>query len=173
MNKMNTKVIWVTRTAMFIALLIVMQGTTAMLGNTIITGSLVNMMLVISVMFGGLWSGIAVAFLSPVFASFFGIAPPFPIIIPFIAMGNGALVIVWHLFMNQKIIALILGAVAKFIVLYVGVALIVVPVVLGLPEPQATVISGVFSVPQLITALIGGGIALAIWPVLSKAQGQP
>ena len=174
------KIIWITRTAMFIALLIVMQAVTSPLGNTLITGSLVNMMLAVSVIFGGLWSGIAVAFISPFFASVFGIAPPFPIIIPFIAAGNGALVIVWYFVSKlnfqkpwvSSVAAMILGAVAKFLVLYVGVAVIVVPIILGLPEPQASVISGVFSLPQLITAIVGGTLALLMSPVLKRAQSK-
>ena len=173
------KIIWITRTAMFIALLIVMQAVTAPLGNTLITGSLVNMMLAVSVIFGGLWSGIAVAFISPFFASVFGIAPPFPVIIPFIAAGNGALVIVWYFVSKlnfQKLwvslAAMILGAVAKFLVLYVGVTMLVVPIILGLPEPQASVISGVFSFPQLITALIGGTTALLVSPMVMRAQSK-
>jgi len=174
------KIIWITRTAMFIALLIVMQAVTAPLGNTLITGSLVNMMLAVSVIFGGLWSGIAVAFISPFFASIFGIAPPFPVIIPFIAVGNAALVVVWYFvsklnFRRQwvsLVAAMTLGAVAKFLVLYVGVTLIVVPIILGLPEPQASVISGVFSFPQLITALIGGATALLISPMVMRARSK-
>ena len=174
------KIIWITRTAMFIALLIVMQAVTAPLGNTLITGSLVNMMLAVSVIFGGLWSGIAVAFISPFFASIFGIAPPFPVIIPFIAVGNAALVVVWYFvsklnFRRQwvsLVAAMTLGAVAKFLVLYVGVTLIVVPIILGLPEPQALVISGVFSFPQLITALIGGATALLISPMVMRARSK-
>lgn len=174
---MTNKIRWITRTALCIALLVVMQLTTAPLGNTLITGSLVNMMLVISVIIMGLWSGIAVSFLSPIFASFLGIAPPFPIIIPFIGLGNAALVVVWHLLAHKVIwkqnasyaLALVLGAFAKFIVLYIGVAVILVPMVLQLPEPQASVISGIFSIPQLVTALAGGVIALCVLPVLKKA----
>jgi len=174
------RIIWITRTAMFIALLIVMQAFTAPLGNTWITGSLVNMMLAVSVIFGGLWSGIAVAVISPFFASLFGIAPPFPIIIPFIAAGNGALVIVWYFVSKlnfqkpwvSSTAAMILGAVAKFLVLHIGVTMIVVPIVLELPQPQATVISGVFSFPQLVTALIGGTVALIISPMVMRARSK-
>ena len=48
MNKEKT--LWITRTAIFVALLVVLQAATAALGNTIITGSVVNMLLVVSVM---------------------------------------------------------------------------------------------------------------------------
>ena len=170
------KITWITRTAMFIALLIVMQAVTAPLGNTLITGSLVNMMLVVSVMIGGLWSGAAVALMSPVFARFLGIGP-FWAIVPFIMLGNLVLVLCWFFIANREFLnprlsylaALFLGAVSKFLVLHIGVSMIAVPIILGLPEPQATVVSGVFSVPQLFTAIIGSFIALAILPILKRA----
>jgi hypothetical protein len=57
-------------------------------------------------------------------------------------------------------------------VLYVGIVRIAVPVLLGLPERQAAVISGMFSLVQLITALIGGALAAVILPVLQKAVGK-
>jgi hypothetical protein len=65
--------------------------------------------------------------------------------------------------------AAVTGAVCKFLTLYVGIVMVAVPLLLNLPEPQAAVISNMFSVPQLFTALIGGGIAVIILPVLEKA----
>ncbi len=43
------KTLWITRTAVFLALLVVMQAVTAPLGNTIVTGTLVNALLAVSV----------------------------------------------------------------------------------------------------------------------------
>ena len=61
------------------------------------------------------------------------------------------------------------AALAKFLILYVGIVQIAVPLLLELPEPQAAVISNMFSIPQLLTALLGGGIALLVLPTLKKA----
>jgi ABC-type Co2+ transport system permease subunit len=75
-------------------------------------------------------------------------------------------------FANKYIVrcaAAVSGAVCKFLTLYVGIVLVAVPMLLNLPEKQAAVVSGMFSVPQLFTALIGGGIAVIILPVLEKA----
>ncbi len=173
---MKNRVLWITRTALFIALLIVAQAATAPLGNTIITGSLVNLILVIAVMTCGLSSGLIVAMISPVLAKFMGIGP-FWELIPFIALGNAVLVTVWHFIGNMKIggklvayiIALSAAAIAKFITLYMGVVVIAVPLILNLPEKQAGVISGMFSFPQLLTASIGGAVAILILPTLKKA----
>lgn len=170
------KILWITQTAIFIALLIVLQAATAPLGNTLITGTVVNLLLIISVMTCGFASGASVAVVSPVLAKFFGIGP-FWALIPFIAAGNIVLVLVWHLIGNRNmgkqyvshISALVAGAAAKFLTLYVGVVQLAVPFLLGLPEPQAKVVSQMFSIPQLFTALAGGIIATIILPSLKKA----
>lgn len=171
------RILWITQTAVFIALLIVLQAAIALLGTPLITGSIVNLLLITSVMTCGPFSGLTVAVVSPVVAKFLGIGPLWALI-PFIAVGNIVLVLIWHfignLSLNGKeypvyIIALIVAATAKFLVLYIGIVKIAVPVFLGLPEPQAMVISNMFSIPQLITALVGGALAVALFPRLKKA----
>ncbi len=171
------KILWITRTAAFVALLVVVQGATAALGNTIVTGTLVNALLISAVMTGGLWSGIFVAVVSPVMAKLIGIGPLWSLI-PFIAAGNLVLVIVWHFVGGSsripryaaRIMALTGAAAAKFLVLYLGIVKIAVPLLLKLPDPQATVISGMFSVPQLITALLGGIVALPVLAAIKRAD---
>lgn len=66
-------------------------------------------------------------------------------------------------------IALAAAATAKFLVLYLGIVQITVPFLLRLPAPQAAVISSMFSIPQLLTALLGGGVALLVLSPLKKA----
>lgn len=85
MNKERT--LWITRTAIFVALLVVLQAATAALGNTIITGSVVNMLLVVSVMTCGMMSGLCVSVISPIMAKLIGIGPLWSLI-SFIAAGN-------------------------------------------------------------------------------------
>ena len=174
------RIYWITRTAILIALLIVMQAVTAPM-SMFVTGSIVNLLLIISVMTCGLASGLSVAVVSPVLAKLFGIGPLWSLI-PFITLGNISLILVWHFIGNHKAknailpysIALVSAAVAKFAVLYIGIVLIAVPMILGLPEPQAGVISNMFSIPQLITASIGGAVATVVLPILKSAlkKGQ-
>lgn len=175
--KNKERILWITHTAVFIALLIVLQAATAPMGNILITGTIVNLLLIVSVMTCGLASGLSVAVISPIIAKFFGIGPLW-FLIPFIAAGNIVLVLLWHLIGNQKksgrvyisyIPALITAAAAKFAVLYIGVVRIAVPLFLGLPEQQASVISHMFSIPQLFTATAGGILAVIILPSLKKA----
>ncbi len=173
---MNNKVLWITRTAALTALLIVMQATTSSLGNTLVTGSIVNLILIVSVMTCGVSTGITVGVISPICAKIFGIGP-FWSLIPFIIAGNIVLIILWHFIGNYNtknnklsyVIAMIVAAVAKFLVLYLGIVKLAIPVFLKLPEQKAVVVSNVFSIPQLITALIGGSLALIILPVIKRA----
>ncbi len=175
--KYREKTIWMTRTAAFIALVIVLQAVTAPLGNTLVTGTLVNAVLIVAVMTGGLLSGAGVGAVSPVMAKLVGIGPLWSLI-PFIALGNMTLVLVWHLVGNGPwgrrffpgAAAVLAGAGAKFLVLYIGIVRLAVPILLKLPQPQAAVVSGMFSVPQLITALLGGALALPVLGVLRRSR---
>jgi uncharacterized membrane protein len=172
----NSSVFWVTSTAIFIALLVVAQVVTSAFGNTIVTGSVNNLLMILAVMLLGLSSGVTVATISPILAKLIGIGPLWSLI-PFIIAGNLVLVLIWN-FLGKRhigkkylahILALAAAAVAKFLVLYIGIVRVAVPFLLGLPEKQAAVISGMFSVPQLITATIGGVLATLMLPVLEKA----
>ncbi len=177
-NQGKRKTLWIAQTASMLALLIVLQFATGFLGNVFITGSVVNLMLIVSVMICGLSSGLTVAIISPFLAKLIGIGPLWEII-SFIALGNITIVLIWHFIGNRNIwkkyiayiIALIVAAVAKFSVLYFSIVKLAIPFFLNLPAPQASIISNMFSVTQLITALIGGTLAIMILPPLKKALG--
>ena len=167
------KILWSVRTAVFIALVIILQAVTAPLGQ-LVTGSIVNLLLIISVMIYGYMTGISVAAISPVMAKLVGIGP-FWSLIPFIILGNVVLVLLWRLIGNSSknkknlmyILALVVAAICKFLVLYFCIARIVAPLIIGLPP--ASPVYTMFSFPQLITASIGGVIAILILPTLRKA----
>lgn len=173
----NHKTHFITHTAIYISLLVVLQAATTPFGNTLITGSIVNMMLIISIMTCGLLSGVSVAIISPIIAKFFGIGPLWSLI-PFISLGNLALILVWYFIAYKRsnnknisyIAALITGAILKFLVLFVSIVKIAIPYLLELPEKQAVVISNLFSIPQFFTALIGGLFAVSLLPTLKKAM---
>lgn len=175
----HEKVLWLTRTAIFLALLIVAQWATVPLGNSILTGAIVNMMLILSVMLNGLASGLTIAAISPVMPTLLGFGPVWPLV-PFIAAGNIVLVVVWHFAGNREmrikrlahILALVIAALAKFLVIYFGVVRLAVPFLLDLKPKQVEVISLMFSYPQLITATIGGAVATVLLPTLKKAVNK-
>lgn len=180
MDKLNGKVRWLTRTAVLIALLITLQWSTAgtqVFAGQYITGSLVNCVLAVAVLFGGISCGIVVAVLSPFFAFLLGIGPKLFPIIPCIALGNVVFVLALSLLARGKlwrrIFAVVAGAAAKFLTLYLAVVRVFIPVFgSSLKAPQVQTFTAMFSWPQLVTALVGGSLAMLLLPVLHKAMKQ-
>ncbi len=175
----NDKIRWLTRTAVLLALLIVLQAATMSLGQ-IVTGSCVNAVLAVAVLCGGLWCGVTVAVVSPVVAFLLNITPQV-VTVPAIMVGNAVFVLVLHVADGKaiwrKVLAWIGGAAVKFGVLYALVVWIICGVAsAGLLEagvlkpPMLAALTTKFGLPQLITALIGGGVAVLIAPVINKAQ---
>ena len=171
------KILWLTRTAVLIALLVALQWATSGLGQ-FVTGSCVNCVLVIAALFAGLWGGVAVALVSPVCAFLLGIGPKLVQIVPAIALGNLVLVLVIYFVLGRKesqklwlaVLTAIGAAVAKFAVLYCGVVKVLIPLMgSGLAPKQVQTFTAMFSWPQLVTALIGSAVALALTPLLKKA----
>lgn len=168
---MKKRILWITETAVMLALLIVLQWATKPLGQ-IVTGSCVNAVLAVAVLLGGLWCGLAVALVSPFCAFLLGIGPQLIAIIPAIALGNAVLVLVMHFEYGKsvwrRVWAWLAAALGKFGVLYLVVVQLLCRV-LPLKQPQIDTFTTMFSAPQLVTALIGGGLALLMVPVLKKA----
>ncbi len=170
---MNKKVLWITETAVMIAVLIVLQVVTKPMGQ-LVTGSCVNLVLGVAAIAGGLWCGVTVAVLSPFFAFLLHIGPALLPIVPMIAVGNAVLVVVLYFLVGKKplgvmsYVAAVAAAAAKFVTLWLLVVKLMLPM-LGLPEQKMAVMSAMFTWPQLITALIGGVIAVTIAPMIRKA----
>ena len=178
---MHKKILWITETAVMLALLVTLQALTKPMGQ-LVTGSFVNAVLAVTVLFAGLYSGITVAIISPVLAYLLGIAPQI-LTVPAIMVGNTVFVLILH-FVSSKdyknivrqIIAWLLAAAAKFASLYAIVVWLICGVFSegllasgAMKAPMLTALPATFSWPQLFTALIGGAVALLIAPVLRKA----
>ena len=175
---MDKAVTRITRTALFTALLVALQATTLPFGNTLVTGSVVNLLLILAALFLDLPAAAAVGLLSPAVAKFLGIGPLWALI-PFIALGNLVLIFVWRAVVHswgQGWLALggaaLLAAPAKTATLYLGIVQFAIPILLKLP-PQQAAVSALFSLPQLVTALVGGAAAVALFPVLRRAVPEP
>jgi len=178
---MNKKIRWITETAVMLALLVALQALTKGFGQ-LVTGSCVNAVLAVAALVGGLSCGITVAVISPVLAFLLGIAPQI-LTVPAIMVGNAVYVVMLSLIcarsgndIGRQIAAWLVAALAKFSALYFIVVKIICGVMASallaagtLKEPMLKALPATFSWPQLITALIGGAVALLITPVLRKA----
>ena len=178
---MNKKIRWITETALMLALLVALQALTKPLGQ-LVTGSCVNAILAVAALVGGPASGITVALISPVLAFLLGIAPQI-LTVPAIMAGNTVFVVLINLLAGKdskrilrQILAWVAAAVAKFVTLYAIVVWLICGVLAEsllasgvMKPPMLTALPATFSWPQLITALIGGAVALLIVPALRKA----
>lgn len=169
----NPRVRWIATTGLFLALLLTFQAFTSF-GGQILTGSCVNLVLAAAVFGGGFWCGFAVALLSPFCAFLLGVGPKLFPLIPFISLGNLAFVsLLFMLARRERLLercgAAAIAAVVKFLVLWGTIVRLLLPA-LGLPEQQRTVLGLTFSWPQIVTALIGGCLAAALYPALVKLQ---
>lgn len=183
MKRNHEKILWITRTAVLIALLIALQwitaGTSAFAGQYI-TGSCVNAVLAVAALTAGMWSGIVVAILSPFCAFLLGIGPKLIQIVPAIALGNLTYVLVLYFVIGLKdspiwkrALGLACAALAKFLMLYLAVVKVVIPAMgPALSEKQVQTFTVMFSWPQLVTALIGGVLALLIVPPIKRAMNR-
>lgn len=183
---MRKKLLWITETAVLLALLVTLQAVTKSLGQ-LVTGSCVNALLTVAVLISGRRCGLTVALISPVLAFLLGIAPNFITVVP-IMLGNACFVSVLQLIAGnarrlswKQPVALVAAATAKFLVLYA----LVVKVICGfaadgllgrklgdivvLAPPMLKLLPTMFTWPQLFTALIGGAAGLAASLLLGKA----
>ena len=148
----------------------------------LVTGSCVNALLAIATLVAGLWSGVTIALISPVLAFLLGIAPQV-LTVPAIMVGNSVYVVLLALLADKsgkslakQAVAWVAAAAAKFAALYAIVVWLIcgvlAPSLLAagtMKEPMLKALPAMFSWPQLVTALIGGAVALVIFPVLKKA----
>jgi len=156
----QTNIRWLSRTAILLAIALVFQ-----MGGfpQFITGPLINTVLYLAAMIVGWQGGMLIGILTPVIASIRGILPP-PLtpLIPFIALGNSILVILFFWLQSKnKIAGIIIASLAKFLLLVSAVKLVV-------QVPPA--IAQMMSLPQLITALAGGAIALVLAHFFKKTN---
>jgi hypothetical protein len=135
-----------------------------------ITGPLVNALLILTVLWSGVSQAIFVGMVTPMGAALSGVLPlPLWIMIPFIALGNAVWVSLFGGLRGiNRWVALVVAAVAKFVLLYAAVTVLVAHplslVVSGHAQavvvPQAIV--AMMAWPQLLTALAGGVIAFGV-----------
>ncbi|MDZ7721579.1 MAG: ECF transporter S component [candidate division KSB1 bacterium] len=145
----------------------------------LITGPLINMMLLITALILDPLSGILLGMLTPLVALFRGQLPPLLApMVPFIIVGNAIWVGVFALIrpsVNRNLlssvrtwIALLTAALLKTLWLF-ATARFLLPLLLGKHLPDALIAA--MSFPQFITAVAGGAFALALYNLLYSRVG--
>ena len=123
----------------------------------IFTGTLINAILFLTLVFAGLPSAAIVGLMTPLLAFAVGILPaPLAPIIPVVMLANICLVLVVRAFKNKnQYIAAVVASIIKFLVFFI--LLRYVFSLFGIVLPPA--VFAVFGLPQLYTALSGTLIA--------------
>lgn len=180
---MNFKTSNLVKSALLLAIAVVMQ----LIGrfvpsiiNQFLVGPVVNAILIIAAFICGTGWGVAVGVLTPVLALLVGqLNPLLGAFIPFIMVGNALLVVFCGLFkkiskekfqLKFAAIGILIGAFAKFIFMYLSATKLIhifglnfaPKIVKQLPLAMGTI--------QLITALIGGALALIILSIFKNRK---
>ena len=169
---------WVARSAAAIALLVLIQFVTRSLGQWI-TGSAVNLLLALCGMALGAGVAATAALLSPFLAFLVGIGPAMIQVVPAVAVGNladvlliSALTALWER-KREKTVSLgrfpvvILAAAVKCAALYGLIVCWIGPSFL--PAKALPTLAASFGILQFFTASIGGVLAALAAPAVCKA----
>ena len=174
----HKNVLWITQTAIFLALLIAAQ---AFVANQFVRGSIVNFILVASCILVGFSSAASLAVISPIFSFLILSVPIFPHLVPFIILGNFTIIAAVHFISGKSlreefgmpplrvVAATVTGVVLKYLATYFGVVQIALYLIPNINENQRAAMSLAFSWPQLVTAFIGAGLAVFVVPSIRKA----
>ena len=174
----------IARIAIMAALTILVQYLTGLAGIQLLTGSFVNLFLLLTALLTGLVGGVVVGIITPFIGLLLGLAPTLAVV-PFIALSNAAYTVLFCLickvlgYSSQKtawkrivtlVIGVVVGAVVKFF-LMLFFAQVLFPLFLG--EKLVTALSKAWGVLQLFTALIGGAVAIVLSIPLKKLHLMP
>ena len=142
----------------------------------LIIGSLVNLVLFVAVGRAGAWSAVLISIILPLMAVFQGHLVHI-YLVPAVALGNCVLAIVWWLGCTKfkvfsQTVAMLLGAACKFLFLWWAVPLSFRLFLYANFEGNASkvleVLARNMSWPQLVTAIIGGYLAVIILRLLPR-----
>jgi hypothetical protein len=165
-----------SRLIFLIAMTLVFQ----MLGlPPVFTGPVINLMLILTSLVISPVAACILGVLTPVVAGLRGQLPGFMMpMIPFIMIANSVLILLFTAFRrffarwlgNENILrsipawlGLVIGAFCKFLLLYYA-ARVILPLVLGIA--MRDVVIQAMSLPQFLTALVGGALAFLIFRML-------
>lgn len=169
-----------THTALLLALCIASQ----FLKNTSVylTGPVINCILILAAVFCGLWSAVALSLITPLTSWLITGSPlmsAIPLIVPCVMAGNVILSVSVWVSIRQKlstrnlVLGTLFGALLKAAFMGGTISLLLLPL-LGpateLPAPALAAARVTFSLTQLITALLGGALAVLIVPTLEHTS---
>lgn len=143
--------------------------------NQFLVGPVINCILILTVIICGRWWAVAAGLLTPVLALFVGqLSAPLAPFIPFIMIGNAIFIFIFSIFKERKIfyrsVGIIIGAVMKYAFLALAATKLIKIIGINFPAKVAKALAASMGIPQLITALAGGALALMFITILSRRK---
>lgn len=142
----------------------------------LVTGSIVNAVLIYTLINYGLNQAIILGMITPIIAASSGFLPlPLLLMLPFITLGNAVYVSVYNL-LNKKyqVAGIFTAAIAKFLLIYLTVTYFVFKPINVLIAGKAQIVNIPLTIidmmrwPQLYTAILGGLIALGLLKIKQR-----
>ncbi|MGV8981391.1 ECF transporter S component [Clostridium sp.] len=165
------------KASLFLALAIVFQviGKTTGQISQFFVGPAVNTILILTAAICGGFYGVLVGCLTPILAWLTGqLAGALAPFIPFIIIGNILFVLSFVILNNRgkygKYLGVIIGAFIKYLFLSISASKLIPLFKLNIPAKIANNLVIAMGIPQLITALIGGALALILIAILEKRK---
>ncbi|MBU5268822.1 ECF transporter S component [Clostridium cochlearium] len=168
------------RASLLLALAIIAQalGRSFPQISQLFVGSIVNCILLISSLTCSTYLGVLVGALTPVLAWVIGQLPaPMGPFVPFIAIGNGIYIIFFALIYKReesfrKYLSFIVSSIFKYFFLFLSSTKLIYVLNISIPQKVANKLAIMMGFPQLITALIGGALALFLYEILIKRKAM-
>ncbi|RXI50288.1 ECF transporter S component [Clostridium tetani] len=166
------------RASLLLALAIIAQalGRSFPQVSQLFVGSIVNCILIISALTCSTYLGVLVGVLTPILAWVIGQLPaPMASFVPFIAIGNGIYIILFALIYkreqsSRKYLSVVVASIFKYFFLFLSSSKLIYLFSLNIPKKVAEKLVIMMGFPQLMTALIGGALALVLYEVLIKRK---
>lgn len=158
---------WITRTGLLLAVALVVQNLRlAPPYGQLITGSVINAVLILAVSMVDTWAGVGIGLLTPWVALVTGIMG-LPFMVPFIMAANATLALVYGLLRRRnRLLAGVAGSLAKYGFFVLTTNYLLQLFGKQLPPPAVAA----FGITQLGTALVGVLLALVIFDTIAPAQ---
>lgn len=161
--------------AQFIGKLLVPYGNIGVIPlNQLVTGTLVNAMLLTMCIKVDWFCGVVVGVFSAILAQFMGMGPLFPIMTPIIALANAIIVIAFYMvykFCKNRWVSVIVAGSIKCGFLWISMPLLLDSIT-NIKPPQAKMLTLMFSWPQAVTAIVGGLLMCLLYPYLKEVKSK-
>lgn len=179
MNRIKTETLNVTKLLLnrknvltFVGLAVMTVYLPTVIHSQVITGSLVNMSLILATFLLGPSVAIVLAFLPSSFAFLSGLLPALLIpLIPFIIASNIILIKTYSYFGKKKFVnSIFVASLLKFVFLF-GSGYILSTFIFQ-SQQVSTLVSTMFGWTQFVTAIIGGVLAFAVLALFKNHKQQ-